>query len=53
MRNPWGITGYKAAWHKGDTAWTDALVAQVPLSIDPRTSATKGIFATSMARFAG
>ena len=53
MRNPWGITGYKAAWHKGDTAWTDALVAQVPLSIDPRTSATKGIFATSMTRFAG
>jgi len=38
LRNPWGTTGYSAGWNHADTAWTDALVAQVPYSIDPRTS---------------
>ena len=27
MRNPWGTTQYSAPWHKGDSKWTDALVA--------------------------
>lgn len=53
MRNPWGSTGYSADWNKNDAKWTDALVAQVPMSIDPRTSATKGIFTVPMTRFAG
>ena len=51
FRNPWGTTGYSANWKHDDTNWTDALVAQVPLSIDPRTSKDKGIFAIEMTRF--
>ena len=27
LRNPWGITNYNGNWHKGDTAWTGALIA--------------------------
>lgn len=53
MRNPWGTTAYSADWNKDDTDWTDALVAQVPLSIDPRTSAAQGIFTVAMTRFVG
>jgi len=37
MRNPWGLTSYSKDWHKGDSRWTDALVAQVPFGVDPRT----------------
>lgn len=44
MRNPWGTTNYTSLWSKDDTNWTDELVAQVPLSIDPRTSHASGIF---------
>jgi hypothetical protein len=35
-RNPWGITGYTGAWNQTDPNWTDALVSQVPMGIDPR-----------------
>lgn len=51
VRNPWGVTYYTGAWHKGDTNWTNALVAQVPLGIDPRTSDQQGIFAIPMSTF--
>jgi len=44
IRNPWGKTDYSSDWHKDDTRWTDALVAQVPYGIDPRTSAPNGVF---------
>ena len=37
LRNPWGETGYSGTWSKDDPNWTDALVAQVPFDIDPRT----------------
>jgi hypothetical protein len=44
IRNPWGITYYSGTWNKDDSDWTDALVAQVPLSVDPRTSESDGVF---------
>lgn len=44
IRNPWGTTGYTGPWHKGDTAWTSALIGQVPFGINPTTSDTDGIF---------
>jgi hypothetical protein len=44
VRNPWGITYYSGDWNKDDSNWTDALVAQVPLSVDPRTSESDGVF---------
>ena len=37
VRNPWGSAYYSHEWHKNDAAWTDALVAQVPHGVDPRT----------------
>ena len=43
VRNPWGITYYTGEWSSTDSRWTDALVAQVPLSVDPRTSVDDGI----------
>lgn len=43
VRNPWGITYYSGEWNSDDTRWTDALVAQVPLGVDPRTSVNDGI----------
>ena len=43
-RNPWGITYYSSDWNKDDTRWTDALVAQVPHGIDPRTDHKDGLF---------
>ena len=44
-RNPWGITYYSADWRANDTRWTDDIVKnQVPHGIDPRTSASVGIF---------
>lgn len=45
IRNPWGVTFYSNEWHAGDSRWTDELANQVPLGIDPRTSANDGIFA--------
>lgn len=45
VRNPWGVTNYKGAFKFDDAKWTDAVVANVPMGIDPRTSsAAKGIF---------
>ena len=43
-RNPWGITYYSDEWYSEDARWTDALVAQVPYGIDPRTSVDDGLF---------
>lgn len=51
LRDPFGSTGYNGLWHKGDTAWTDALVAQVPFGVDPRTSDSDGIFVMPIATF--
>ena len=51
MRNPWGTTDYSAAWHAGDAAWTDELVAQVPWGVDPRTSVDDGLFTMPMSEF--
>jgi len=45
IRNPWGITYYSETWNADDSNWTDDLVDQVPLSVDPRTSASDGVFA--------
>ena len=44
LRNPWGVTDYSGAWKHDDANWTNALVAQVPYGIDPRTSHNEGIF---------
>lgn len=51
LRNPWGLTYYSGTWNKDDAAWTDALVAQVPYGIDPRTSDTDGIFTMEISDF--
>lgn len=40
IRNPWGKTQYNGKWNYKDGDWTDALVRQVPMGIDPRTSHT-------------
>lgn len=44
IRNPWNITYYSSTWNKDDSNWTDALADQVPLSVDPRTSESDGVF---------
>jgi len=44
IRNPWGDTYYSEEWNYEDERWTDDLVSQVPLGIDPRTSVDDGIF---------
>lgn len=44
VRNPWGVTYYNGDWDGNDARWTDDLVSQVPLSIDPRTSINDGVF---------
>lgn len=44
-RNPWGITFYNKEWKAADVNWTDDIVTnQVPNGVDPRTSASVGIF---------
>ena len=49
VRNPWGTAGYTGTWNKDDSNWTDALVAQVPMGIDPRTAqAADGVFVVPM-----
>mmetsp|Transcript_13133 Transcript_13133/g.22195 ORF Transcript_13133/g.22195 Transcript_13133/m.22195 type:complete len:90 (+) Transcript_13133:982-1251(+) len=49
MRNPWGTSYYSGTWSKDDPNWTDDLVAQVPMGMDPRVDqATKGIFVFPM-----
>lgn len=51
LRNPWGTTGYTGDWHKDDSSWTDSLVAEVPLDVDPRTSDSDGIFVMPISTF--
>lgn len=51
LRNPWGLSYYSGTWSKDDGAWTDALVAQVPYGIDPRTSDSDGIFTMEISDF--
>ena len=43
MRNPWAANFYSDKWGPEDTKWTDALVAQIPYSFDPRTDKS-GLF---------
>jgi len=44
-RNPWGVTFYNKEWSATDAAWTNDIVTnQVPNGVDPRTSASVGIF---------
>ena len=39
IRNPWGTTDHTGPkWQHDDSAWTDALIAQVPLGINPTTA---------------
>ena len=53
MRNPWSSTGYSWDWHKDDTRWTDALIAQVPYGFNPRDTdkTTSGLFVAPMTAF--
>jgi hypothetical protein len=51
MRTPWGFTQYSYTWNKDDTNWTDALVAQVPYNVDPRTSYSTGVFVAPIDAF--
>lgn len=45
IRNPWGESTYNIQWSQLDPVWTDELVAQVPLGMDPRTSGSSfGVF---------
>jgi len=51
VRNPWGVAYYNKEWNKDDPNWTDALVAQVPMGVDPRTDqATMGVFVVPVSR---
>jgi hypothetical protein len=37
IRNPYGLDNfYNQTWNAADSKWTNALVAQVPLGVDPR-----------------
>ena len=38
IRNPWGSTYYTGDWNYQDSRWTDDVISQVPLGIDPKTS---------------
>ena len=53
LRNPWGRTYYNWTWSLNDTNWTQDLVNQVPLNIDPRTSNESGIFVMPIEGFNG
>ena len=44
MRSLHGQTLYDGKWKANDPEWTDELVSQVPLGIDPRKSQSEGIF---------
>lgn len=46
IRNPWGTDyNYNQTWNATDPNWTTALVAQVPLGVDPRKVYTSdGVF---------
>ena len=53
MRNPWSSTGYSWDWHKDDSRWTDALIAQVPYGFNPRDTNNEdsGLFVAPMTAF--
>jgi len=44
LRNPWGIEEPSIDWASDDSAWTEDYISQVPLSIDPLTANSEGIF---------
>jgi hypothetical protein len=50
FRNPWGLdNNYNQSWNATDPNWTNALVAQVPLGVDPRKSqGSDGVFVLKM-----
>jgi hypothetical protein len=50
IRNPWGLeNGYNQSWKATDPNWTDALVKQVPLGVDPRkVQGSDGVFIVKM-----
>jgi hypothetical protein len=49
MRNLHGKTVYGGKWSASDKEWTDELVSQVPLGVDPRKSESQGIFVAPFA----
>jgi hypothetical protein len=53
IRNPWGLDNYyNQSWNSTDPNWTNALVAQVPLGVDPRkTQGPDGVFVLKMELF--
>ena len=53
FRNPYGLDNfYNQAWNATDPKWTNALVAQVPLGVDPRKSqGPDGVFVLQMELF--
>ena len=53
IRNPWGLDNYyNQSWNSTDPNWTNALVAQVPLGVDPRkTQGSDGVFVLKMELF--
>jgi hypothetical protein len=44
IRNPWGEVEYSGKWNSTDPNWTDELVSQIPLGIDPSNSYKNGLF---------
>jgi len=53
IRNPWGLDNYyNQSWKSTDPNWTNDLVAQVPLGVDPRkTQDSDGVFVLKMELF--
>jgi hypothetical protein len=52
LRNPWGKVEYNKSWNSNDTRWTDELVKQVPLGVDPRVDQTNnGVFIIPLEEF--
>jgi hypothetical protein len=53
FRNPWGVDYYyNQTWSATDPNWTNALVAQIPLGVDPRSlQRPDGVFVVQMESF--
>ncbi len=52
IRNPWGTANYNGPLSKDDSLWTNDLVQQVPLNVDPRTDQEAyGMFVVPFTRF--
>ena len=51
LRDPLASTEYSGEWGHDDPNWSEALIAQVPLGIDPTASHTDGIFTIPMSLF--